>query len=79
MWTDVYESVYLDVKYVLSNPASTQAQKDLAYKKAGILTQMYPLLQAYMAVVDGGGTPAPGDTASLTQLINQLVALSGGV
>jgi hypothetical protein len=76
IWFQVYNSTYDDTMAVASNPLSTPAQKDMAAKKKVILTQAWPLLRAYAAIVDAGGTPTADEEAQITALINQLAALA---
>jgi uncharacterized membrane protein len=77
VWMDTYNAIYDDTISVMKNPLSTSAQKDLAQKKKSILIQVWPLLKVYVSVVEGGGVPLASDTATITDLINQLTQLAG--
>jgi hypothetical protein len=78
VWMSTYNSVYDDTMSVMKSSTSTAEQKALALKKKDILTKVWPLLTAYMDIVDKGGTPTDQSTAAITELINQLTALAGG-
>ncbi len=75
-WMSIYNAQYDDTMSIMTNPNSTQAQKEMGLKKKAILTQVWPLLKVYVAVIDGGGTPSASETAALTDLINQLTRLA---
>jgi hypothetical protein len=47
--------------------------------KRELLIKAKPLLEAYDAILLGGGIPAPGRDAEITDLLNQLAAMAGGV
>ncbi len=47
--------------------------------KKDILIKVKPLLEAYDAILLGGGVPAAGRDAEITDMLNQLGALAGGV
>lgn len=78
VWMSVYNQTYDDTMATMQNPASTGAQKVMALKKKDILVKVWPLLRAYVSLVDSGGTPSATDTAAITDLINQLATLAGG-
>lgn len=75
---NIYNAEYEDTMAVMSSPTSTPAQKAVGAKKKAILTQIWPLLKIYVAVVDGGGTPEPDTIKQLTDLINQLTTIATG-
>lgn len=79
VWMGIYNSVYDDTLAVAKNPMSSIAQKEVAEKKRVILTQVWPLMKVYISVLEGGGTPTLTQTAAITDLINQLALLAGGV
>lgn len=73
----IYNAENRDTRLVMSNPASTPAQKALGAKKRAILIKAHPLLKAYISIIDAGGVPDVETTEQITDLINQLVALGG--
>jgi len=79
MWLNIYSQQYDDTMAMAKNPNSTPAQKEMVSKKKAVLSKIHPLLRAYVATVDSGGIPTPEATATLTGLVNNLVALQGGV
>ena len=79
IWLGIYNAQYDDAMFVMSSPAATAAQKDIAKKKKEILTQVWPLLKIYVSAVDNNGTPTASDTAQLVELINKLTTMAGGV
>ena len=76
IWLGIYNAQYDDTFSIMTSPLSTPAQKEIGLKKKAILTQVWPLLKIYVAVIDGGGTPSNNDTIMITELINQLTALA---
>jgi hypothetical protein len=46
--------------------------------KKELLIKVKPLLEAYDAILLGGGIPAAGRDAEITNLLNQLAAQAGG-
>lgn len=76
IWMEIYSFTYDDTMALAKNPAITPAQKELVAKKKAVLTQVWPLLKSFVAVVNSGGTPTAQDTAAITVLINQLTALA---
>jgi len=78
VWMSTYNSVYDSAMATMTNPNSTQVQKDLALKKKAILTQIYNPLKLYVAIVEGGGVPATEDAKVINDLIDQLSALVTG-
>ena len=58
---------------------ATPAQIELFKQKQAILVKMKPLIDIYVGIVEGGGTPDSTLQSSINNLINQLVATSGGV
>jgi thiamine biosynthesis lipoprotein ApbE len=79
IWMSTYNSVYDDTLATMKSSTATAEQKALALKKKDVLTKAWPLLTAYMEIVDKGGTPTDERVAAITELINQLTALAGGV
>lgn len=75
---ETYNAQYDDVYSVMTNPASTPAQKDIARQKKAILSKIWPLLNAYSVLISKGGVPTEQDTLAITTLINQLTSLSTG-
>ena len=73
IWFNVYSSAYDDTMTMANNPMITPAQKELVVKKKAVLTQVWPLLKVYSAIVDSGGTPDAATTNQIINLINQLV------
>jgi hypothetical protein len=47
--------------------------------KKDLLIKVKPLLEAYDMILLGGGVPAAGRDAEITDMLNQLAALAGGV
>jgi hypothetical protein len=47
--------------------------------KRDLLIKVKPLLEAYDAILLGGGIPAAGRDAEITDLLNQLAAQAGGL
>lgn len=78
VWMVVYNSVYDDTMSMAKNPAATSTQKAMVAKKKAILSQVQPLLKIYVGVVESGGTPSIESTQAISDLINQLAALTGG-
>lgn len=74
VWMSVYNAEYDDVFNIMVSPTSTPAQKDMARKKKAILVKVWPLIRAYVTVIDKGATPTPADTAAIIDLINKLTA-----
>lgn len=78
VWLGVYNAQYDDCMSIMTNQASTAAQKDIARQKKALLAKIWPLLKVYTSIIDDGGTPMAEDTQTLTELINQLTRLAGG-
>lgn len=78
IFMQTYNAQYDNVYAVMTNPASTEAQKTVARQKKAILVQMWPLLIASSKIIDVGGTPAEQDTAAIIALIDQLTVLATG-
>jgi len=79
IWLGIYNAQYDDAMFIMTNSASTEAQRAVAREKKRILAQAWPLLKIYVSSVDSGATPTASDTAQLIDLINQLTAMAGGV
>ena len=75
IWMDIYYAQYRDTAAIMINPNSTKEQKDFGRKKREILIQVWPLLKAYVAIVDSGGVPSVEDEMAINDLIDQLVNL----
>lgn len=78
IWMETYNATYDDVYRVMTNPASTAVQKEIALKKRAILVQVWNPLKLYVSIVETGGTPTPAQTEAITKLIDQLAALAAG-
>lgn len=46
--------------------------------KRDLLIKLKPLIEAYDAILAGGGIPAPGREQEINNVINQLVSKAGG-
>lgn len=79
VWMTIYNQTYDDTMAMAKNPLATPVQKETVVKKKAILTTVWPLLKTYIAITDTGGTPTNEQGAAITDLINQLAALAGGV
>jgi len=55
----LYKSVFLDVKAVYENPASTPAELKLADEKTVVLKEVYPLLKDFLRPVDPANPSGP--------------------
>ena len=81
IWMETYNQQYDDTMAVMTNPGSTDIQKEIGRKKKLILTQVWPSLQIYADIVDKGLTPTPELTNNILQLmtqLNDLIILSKG-
>ena len=78
VWMILYNSEYDSAMATMTNPASTQAQKDLALKKKAILAKVWNPMKLYVAVVEAGGIPSAIDAQTITDLMNELLELAGG-
>ena len=76
VWMTVYNSQYDDTMAMAKNPSSTPAQKEMVAKKKAILTKVWPLIKAYVAITDTGSTPTNAQGVAITDLINELTALA---
>ena len=74
-----YKAQIQDLQSLSALPNATAEQKELFKTKQAILVQIKPLLDIYLQAVDSGTTPDPSLQSSINNLINQLVAASGGV
>jgi hypothetical protein len=78
IWMVVYNSIYDDTMAMAKNPAATPGQKDLVAKKKAILAQVWPPLKLYSSIAESGGMPSAQDAQLISDLINQLAALTAG-
>ena len=78
IWMDTYNFQYDDTMSIMTNPSSTEAQKAIGRQKKAILTQVWPLLKIYTDTVNRGSIPDEQTVNDITNLMNQLAALSGG-
>jgi len=78
IWLNVYNAEYDDTMAIMTNPASTPAQREIGAKKKAVLAKIWPLLRAYVAVVDTNGTPDDQTVQRLTELINELSSYTIG-
>ena len=78
IWLNIYNAEYEDTMTVMSSPNSTPAQRSVGAKKKDVLTRIWPLLQLYTNIIDGGGTPSEQTTKQLIHLINELTTAAGG-
>lgn len=78
IWMNVYSAQYDDTMAMAKSPKITPAQKEIVAKKKAALLKIYPLLRAYVTIVDSGGMPTAEATIVLFNLINDLIAISGG-
>jgi hypothetical protein len=86
MWGSIYLVKYHQVETVLNNPSATQAHRELALKKKGILIRAWPLIKDFNSPVVAGDTQGAivGYSMSteklnlLMSLIDELVSLTGG-
>jgi len=73
-----YNAQYDDVYNIMTNPASTPSQRNIALQKKEVLIKVWPMLITYSNIVNSGGTPSDQDTAAIVGMINQLTAMSTG-
>ena len=75
IWMDIYNAQYDDTVYLMStdNPFN----KIIGAKKKEILTQVWPLLKAYVSTVENNGVPTEELTTNILNLINQLTPIVG--
>jgi hypothetical protein len=78
VWMSIYNTTYDDTMAMAKNPKASPAQKEMVAKKKAILTKVWPLLKAYVAIIDAGGTPAAAQGTAITDLINELTNMAGG-
>ena len=78
IWLNIYNAEYEDTMAVMTSPNSTPAQRSVGAKKKDVLTKIWPLLQLYTSIIDGGGTPSEQTTKQLVYLINELITATGG-
>ena len=78
IWNDMYNAQYDDTMFLMTNPSSTESQKNIGRQKKAILIQVWPMLKIYADVVDKGGVPDEKTVNDITSLMNQLAALAGG-
>ena len=71
---NVYNTQAEDYKVMVAKPNLTEEQKKILNVKHQTLTQVYPLIQTYIAYVDAGAVPSPEVEASIIDLINQLTS-----
>lgn len=63
----------------LSNqPNLTDAQKQIVRQKKALLVQIWPKVKAFYALIEAGTVPTADVQTEITNLLNQLVAITGG-
>lgn len=73
----VYNAQDRDYRAMAAMPNLTQAQKTVLQNKKKIMTQAYPLIDAYRLTVEGGGTPDQNTEQMILNLLNQLQSVGG--
>ena len=83
---DIYNSQYADYMYKtgyekdtndewvkINDPVLSEEQKDILRSKKKILTEVYPLIQAYDSLVQSGGKIDPELETKITRLLDHLI------
>jgi hypothetical protein len=71
----VYNAQFDDYKLKVALPNLTNDEKAVLRAKREILTQVYPLIQAYDMTQASGGTPTVTAERQVTSMLNQLEQL----
>jgi len=72
-FNQTYNAQYRDTMEMATLPNPTQAQKEMVITKKVILSQVWPLIKSYDAIVKNGGIPTIDVEQKINKLINQLV------
>ena len=72
----VYNAQYDDYKLKVSLPNLTNEEKSILRTKKDVLTQVYPLIQAYDMAQAGGGVPSATTERQITGMLTMLEQLA---
>ena len=73
----IYNAQDRDYRSMAVMPNLTDAQKKVLVSKKAIMTQVYPMIDAYRVTVEGGGTPDVATEQAILSLLNQLMTVGG--
>ena len=73
----IYNAQDRDYRSMAAMPNLTAAQKAVLQNKKKIMTQVYPLIDAYRITVNQGGTPDQATEQTILNLLNQLQTVGG--
>jgi hypothetical protein len=73
----IYNAQDRDYRAMAAMPNLTPAQKQVLQSKKAIMTQVYPLIDAYRATVEKGGVPSAQTEQAILNLLNQLTTVGG--
>ena len=73
----IYNAQDKDYRSMAVMPNLTPAQKSVLQNKKKVLTQVYPLIDAYRITVNQGGTPDANTEQMILNLLNQLQSVGG--
>jgi hypothetical protein len=73
----IYNAQDRDYRSMVAMPNLTAAQKSVLQNKKKVMTQVYPLIDAYRITVNQGGTPDQATEQTILNLLNQLQTVGG--
>jgi hypothetical protein len=73
----IYNAQDRDYRAMAAMPNLSDAQKKVLQTKKAIMVQAYPLIDAYRATVEAGGTPSAQTEQMILNLLNQLTSVGG--
>ena len=73
----VYNSQDRDYRAMAQMTNLTDTQKSMMVKKKAVMTQLYPMIDAYRLTVESGGTPSKETEQTILNMLNQLQSLGG--
>ena len=73
----IYNAQDRDYRAVAKMPGISEAQKEVLRTKKAVMLKVYPLIDAYRRVVEGGGSPDATAEQVILDLLNQLQTVGG--
>ena len=73
----IYNAQDRDYRSMAALPSLTPAQVKVLKTKKEIMTQVYPLIDAYRVTVEAGGTPSAQTEQMILDLLNRLTTVGG--
>lgn len=72
----IYNMQYENYKAKAAMPGLTQGQKNMLRKKRALLTDVYPMIQAYDLYINAGNMPDEGMESEIMNLLDALERLA---